>query len=514
MQRAWTLALAALLLAPVATAAELQVSFQAPAQAGPRASVDGAEWLWLELNGPRQARFSFDMPGATYTNYTYASVNPRLLDDSGMPISPQLPDRQQPGPVGMVTLDFSGRIRSSLFVKADRIELAITNATLDLNALRAGSDTATALQDPGSYSDTHRRGYWMAPSNGAAISAQGDARPHASFVVRAQGLRVVEWHNATVTCQDEHCPDGAGTTWKVAKAPTGDGATVTQVSFAILNGNGGNLDGAGEAQRAATGGPAVDLGVQGTLRLPLADRTAPCQCIDPAGKTIILAGNLTLRHLSMASDSRLEAGVSGSAVEARLDELRVNPALVFGSREAVVAGTVAVGVAAIVVWFLFSHVLHPERALRNPKRRRILEAVVAHPGLEVSELSKSTGYAEGTVRHHLAVLQRVGLVGANRTGRRVHFFENHGRYSHNWRTVAAQRDSKSRHLLEWIGHNPGTSQSAVVEEAHHAFGMTRGTVLRRLGNLTAAGLVTVQKEGRLRRYFRTAEAGPSDDKTR
>jgi DNA-binding transcriptional ArsR family regulator len=102
-------------------------------------------------------------------------------------------------------------------------------------------------------------------------------------------------------------------------------------------------------------------------------------------------------------------------------------------------------------------------------------------------------------------LQRVGLVVANRTGRRVYFFENHGRYSHNWRTVAAQRDSKSRHLLEWIGHNPGSSQSAVVGEAHQAFGMTRGAALRRLGHLTAAGLVTAQKEGRLRRYFRAAD---------
>ncbi|HUR63715.1 MAG TPA: winged helix-turn-helix transcriptional regulator [Candidatus Thermoplasmatota archaeon] len=489
---------------PVATAAELQLSFRTPAQAGPRAAVDGAEWLWLELNGPRQARFSFDMPGATYTNYTYASVNPRLLDDSGMPISPQLPDRQQPGPVGMVTLDFSGRIRSSLFVKADRIELSIANATLDLNPLRAGSDTATALQDRGSYSDTHRRGYWMAPSDGAAISVQGDTRPRASFVVRAQGLRVVEWHNATVTCQDDgHCPDGAGTTWKVAKAPTGDGATVTQVSFAILNGNGGNLDGAGEAQRAATGGPALDVGVQGTLRLPLADRTAPCQCIDPAGKTIILGGNLTLHHLSMASDSRLEADVSGSAVEARLDELRVNPALVFGAKGAVVAGGVAVGIAALVAWLLFSRVLHPERALRNPKRRGILEAVVAHPGLEISDLSQSTGYAEGTVRHHLAVLQRVGLVVANRTGRRVHFFENHGRYAHNWRTVAAQRDSKSRQLLEWIHRNPGRSQGEVVEEGE-AFGMKRSAVLRRLGRLAAAGLVTIERKGRTRLYYLAA----------
>ncbi|HUR26394.1 MAG TPA: winged helix-turn-helix transcriptional regulator [Candidatus Thermoplasmatota archaeon] len=460
------------------------------------------------MNGPRQARFSFDMPGATYTNYTAVSVNPRLLDDSGFPFSNKVPDRESPGPVGLVTLDFSGRIRSSLFVKADRIELGIANATLDLNPLRAGSDTASALQDPGSYSDTHRRGYWMAPSDGAAISVQGDARPRASFVVRAQGLRVVEWHNATVTCQDDgHCPDGAGTAWKVAKAPTGDGATVTQVSFAILNGNGGNLDGAGEAQRAATGGSALDVGVQGTLRLPLADRTAPCQCIDPAGKTIILGGNLTLRHLSMAGDSRLEAGVSGSAVEARLDELHVNPALVFGPKEAVVAGGVAVGIAVLVAWLLFSRVLHPDRALRNPKRRSILEAVVAHPGLGLTDLSATTGYALGTVRHHLEVLQRVGLVVANHTRGQVHYFENHGRYSHNWRTVAVQREPLQRHLLEWITGHPGCTQGEVIAEAG-AFGASRGTALRRLNRLLSAGLVTVQKEGRLRRYSRTTDTPP------
>jgi DNA-binding transcriptional ArsR family regulator len=105
------------------------------------------------------------------------------------------------------------------------------------------------------------------------------------------------------------------------------------------------------------------------------------------------------------------------------------------------------------------------------------------------------------------------LVVANRTGRRVYFFENHGRYSHNWRSVAARREPLQRHLLEWITGHPGCTQGEVVAEAG-AFGVSRGTALRRINRLLSAGLVTVQKEGRALRYFGVIDSGPSDNKTR
>lgn len=49
------------------------------------------------------------------------------------------------------------------------------------------------------------------------------------------------------------------------------------------------------------------------------------------------------------------------------------------------------------------------RALADPRRRQILETLAAGP-LEVSALARRCALPRQTVMHHLAVLQRAGLV--------------------------------------------------------------------------------------------------------
>ena len=52
---------------------------------------------------------------------------------------------------------------------------------------------------------------------------------------------------------------------------------------------------------------------------------------------------------------------------------------------------------------------HLLRAFADPRRRQILETLAAGP-LDVSELARRCGMPRQTAMHHLAVLQRAGLV--------------------------------------------------------------------------------------------------------
>jgi DNA-binding transcriptional ArsR family regulator len=234
----------------------------------------------------------------------------------------------------------------------------------------------------------------------------------------------------------------------------------------------------------------------------LAERLNACACSDPDGKTFTVEGNLTLNGLTWANGNRMKGALAGSAVAIRLDEALADPALFFPAWEvaaAAVVGATAAGALVVRLLYGFTRVLSPEAALGHPKRRRLYEAVQAHPGAGPKFLHEATGYSLGSVRNHLAALERVGLVVSNRHAGQVHFFKNHGRYSKTWKKVAAQRDRSLRQVVDLLMLHPDRSQQEVVREAE-GLGLSRSATQRRLDRLEAWGLVSVQREGRGKRY--------------
>ncbi len=56
------------------------------------------------------------------------------------------------------------------------------------------------------------------------------------------------------------------------------------------------------------------------------------------------------------------------------------------------------------------------RALGNPVRLAIMHYIVEHPGCIGNDLVVRFGRAQATISQHLAVLRRVGIIGAERDG--------------------------------------------------------------------------------------------------
>lgn len=63
------------------------------------------------------------------------------------------------------------------------------------------------------------------------------------------------------------------------------------------------------------------------------------------------------------------------------------------------------------------------KALTDPTRVRMVEAVAAHPGITAAELYAvlGTGLTGPTHSHHVAVLKKAGLVAAEREGLNVRY---------------------------------------------------------------------------------------------
>ncbi|MCA1810545.1 MAG: helix-turn-helix domain-containing protein [Halobacteriales archaeon] len=488
------LLLVGLLAIPAAEAASVPLGFRAPAQFGNTGNATGLEWALLLFHGST-ASLELDAHTESAVNHTSLFYGFMLANKTGATDLHPLPDRAASVAEHLkARLAFPLRGWSSLYLEADRIRLDHTDAEGSLLPLDAGESIGKLVPTAPSFS-YHGTARQAAQDN-AAFNLQG--KQAFAFTLHATGLRRAEWSNAETHCETG-CPDGARTQ-PIGSQPTlGTYATTLRVSFMDVATTDGAVSGAGTAWLAAAGGRSVDLNESGSIRLPLAYRNAECECADPGNRTLFLQGNVTLANLHPAGGDYLAADVSGSLDLARLDETLVPPALFGASRAVVAAGASALAGAAVLLGWLFSRVLEPRKALRHPKRRRIYEAVQAHPGVGPKALVHLTGLPRGTIRNHLKTLERVGLVVINRHARQTHYFENHGRYSNSWRSMAAARDGELRRLLDWLRNHPDSAQGDVVQQAH-GWGLSRSAVQRRLDRLVAWNLLAVQRQGQVRRY--------------
>jgi DNA-binding transcriptional ArsR family regulator len=145
-----------------------------------------------------------------------------------------------------------------------------------------------------------------------------------------------------------------------------------------------------------------------------------------------------------------------------------------------------------------------DRVLAVPNRRRVHQAVAADPGAGFLELVRACGLGAGTVRHHLTVLAKHGLVAERRHGARTAFFEARA-CGDAWRGVVALRDPSLRLLHAAVAAAPGGSQSAFVQAmARH--GWTRTTTQHRLARLERHGLLRSGRGLRAKLYW----ASPPD----
>lgn len=160
----------------------------------------------------------------------------------------------------------------------------------------------------------------------------------------------------------------------------------------------------------------------------------------------------------------------------------------------------------------FAHLRHRLRlaggwvdALENPARHRLYDAVKADPGINFRALSRATGLAGGTTRHHLTKLVRSGHLAelGFRCSRR--FFPNEAKYAQDWETRVVLRESPLKELHDWVQANPGRPQRGVLD-AMAARGWSRSTTQHRLGRLVDRQVLQVRFQGRYMLYWTAAAA--------
>lgn len=134
--------------------------------------------------------------------------------------------------------------------------------------------------------------------------------------------------------------------------------------------------------------------------------------------------------------------------------------------------------------------------LEQPTRRRILTLIQTNPGIKISRLCQEAEAGWGTVKYHLHLLQKSGLVVSRAKGRDCLLFP-HDYPVAALEVVETMRQGRAGTLAREIARTPGANQKQLCERVR----LTRKIIRRYVELLAQADLVTEERDAQYQRYY-------------
>ena len=167
------------------------------------------------------------------------------------------------------------------------------------------------------------------------------------------------------------------------------------------------------------------------------------------------------------------------------------------------------GIAALALSIgmlgLFPIIGKVKELLSNENRKRIYEYIVANPACTIASLADGLHMNIGTVDYHLFQLKCRFKVKIVREGKFRRVYDNAKKFSFEEQVICSYvRSHVSNVLLGAILNNPGITQKKLSEIAN----LDASTMSYYSNKFLSDGLIIVEKDGRFKRYFISAEARP------
>jgi hypothetical protein len=484
---------------------EFEVQFAAPAQLAGLLEFDRLQWIILVFADQASATMEANLE-EVQAAWNHSSLNvhrPNYL---------VLGEANSTYPTTDLELEHSDRFRAGLSFGQGWASLVIQAESIAFNVpARTQLDSALSNTTMDSYLDladfpdhTVRRKAHAVPGDQVVSTLyQISEQP---FTIAAQGIRLMEWFNADLSCS-RTCLPGGGAQRMGQVHPV----TVETLSYITIHSGSGILHGAGHAMAVALGGDSIEVATEGYARLPAANLTGQCgprSCPNPEGRTFRANGTMRFAevHLSDAENGRMKAQFTGSIEAASFGEKTI-----FGfSRGAAWTAFGILTFLAVTKGLAALFTRHRRPALDNPRTRHIYELVCSQPGLSFSDLRKLAETGTGNLLRHVKKLVDERLVVARPYRNSHRYYENHGRYDQDWQQFAVLKDEDNRMLHDWLLARPGSTQSQV--HAGAARGRSPSALRHALKALKAAGLITAHKDGRFV-YYRAVPLASANTST-
>ena len=134
----------------------------------------------------------------------------------------------------------------------------------------------------------------------------------------------------------------------------------------------------------------------------------------------------------------------------------------------------------------------------EPTRQKLLRHIYAEPGTNFTELKEGLGLHNGTLSHHIYILENHQMITSQRSGRQRLFFPFGSTNKAKIRTLLITNETQ-KEIIEIVKDNPGITQSMISQRLN----VSRQKINYHVNSLVDNSILNLEKEGRITRLYPT-----------
>ncbi len=134
----------------------------------------------------------------------------------------------------------------------------------------------------------------------------------------------------------------------------------------------------------------------------------------------------------------------------------------------------------------------------EPTRQKLLRHIYAEPGTNFTELKERLGLHNGTLSHHIYILENHQMITSQRSGRQRLFFPFGSTNKAKIRTLLITNETQ-KEIIEIVKDNPGITQSMISKKLN----VSRQKINYHVNSLVDNSILNLEKEGRITRLYPT-----------
>ena len=134
----------------------------------------------------------------------------------------------------------------------------------------------------------------------------------------------------------------------------------------------------------------------------------------------------------------------------------------------------------------------------EPTRQKLLKRIYSEPGANFTELKDGLGLHNGTLAHHIHILENHQMITSQKSGRQRLFFPFGSTNKARIRTLLITNETQ-KEIIEIVKDNPGITQSMISQR----LGVSRQKINYHVNSLVANSILNLEKQGRITRLYPT-----------
>jgi hypothetical protein len=134
----------------------------------------------------------------------------------------------------------------------------------------------------------------------------------------------------------------------------------------------------------------------------------------------------------------------------------------------------------------------------EPTRQKLLKHIYSKPGANFTELKERIGLHNGTLAHHIYILENHQMITSQRSGRQRLFFPFGSTNKTRIRTLLITNKTQ-KEIIEIVKDNPGITQSMISQRLD----VSRQKINYHVNSLVSNSILNLEKQGRITRLYPT-----------